>query len=83
MQSRVGIVTVLCVTAVLFAGCASRRPKPEDPALSNRASATGAIVPAAQTASRRHTQEELASLPQDVDRLKRVEAFRDYGRYYK
>ena len=80
MQPPFGIVAaVVCFTAVLLAGCTCGLPKPEDGALRNQASGAGALV--AQEAGR--VQQISAGQSEQVDRVKRAAAFRDYGRYYK
>jgi hypothetical protein len=81
VRPRFGIATVLCFTATLLAGCAFALPKPEDGALGNRASGTGAGALVAQETGRR--QENMGGQPEEVDRLARAAAFHDYGRYYK
>ena len=82
MQRTVGIViTVVCFIAVLLAGCTCGLPKPEDGALRNQASGAGAGALVAQEAGR--VQQISRGQSEQVDRVNRAAAFRDYGRYYK
>jgi hypothetical protein len=53
MRPRFAIATVFCLTATLLAGCAFGLPKPEDGALGNRASGTGAGALVVQETGRR------------------------------
>jgi hypothetical protein len=79
MQPRFGIATALCFTATLLGGCMCGSPKREDGALGNRASVAGALV--AQETGR--VQQTSGGQSEQIDRVKRATAFRDYGRYYK
>jgi hypothetical protein len=79
MQPGFGIATALCFAATLLAGCVCGSPKREDGALGNRASGAGALV--AQETGR--VQQTSGAQFEQVDRVKRAAAFRDYGRYYK
>ena len=77
MQPGFGIATVLCLTATLLAGCVCGLPKPaEDGAPGNRASGadTGALI-ARETG---RTQGNSGGQHEELDRLKRAAAFRDY-----
>jgi hypothetical protein len=80
MQPRFGIATALCF-ATLLAGCVCGSPKREDGALGNRASVAGAGALVAQETGR--VQHISAGQSEQIDRVKRAAAFRDYGRYYK
>ena len=80
MPPRFWIATVVCLTAILLAGCACGLPKPEDGALGNRASSAEAAALVVQATSR--TQEKLGAQAEQRVSLKRA-AFQDYGRYYK
>ncbi len=81
MQARFDIATVLCFTAALLAECALGLPKPEDGALDDRASGTGAGAAVGQETGRR--QENMEGQPDEVHWLGRAAEFHDYGRYYK
>jgi len=81
MPPRFWIAAVLCLTAILLAGCACGLPKPEDGALGNRASGADAGALVVRATARTH--EKLGAQGEQGERLKRAAAFQDYGRYYK
>jgi hypothetical protein len=73
MPPRFWIAAVLCLTALLLAGCTCGLPKPEDGARGNRASGAGAAALVVRATGR----------AEQGQRLERAAAFQDYGRYYK